>query len=204
VPGIDRMLIVCRECDALQSVPRPYVGHAIACRRCGARIKHSRCATLDGVLPLALAALLLFVLANTFPIVTIEVAGTRASSSLLGSVIELYAQGVIGVAGIVLLTGFVVPAAYLILLVYATVALAMRRRLHALAVVVRLVLGLRPWAMVEIFMLGILVSLVKLAGLARVIPDVGLWSLSGVMILMAAAHAAFDATHYWERIRALR
>jgi paraquat-inducible protein A len=57
---------------------------------------------------------------------------------------------------------------------------------------------------VEIFMLGALVSLVKLAGVARVIPGVGLWSLFGVIILTAAAHATFDAAGYWARIRALK
>jgi paraquat-inducible protein A len=57
--------------------------------------------------------------------------------------------------------------------------------------------------MVEIFMLGALVSLVKLAGLARVIPGIGLWSLFAVIILTAAAHATFDVAGYWERIRGI-
>lgn len=203
-PPLDGRLVACRECDALQAVPQLSSGDAIACRRCGAHLGHRRMATLERVLPLTLAAAVLFVLANTSPIVAIEVAGNRSSTSLLGTVFELYRQGVTGVAVIVFLTGFVAPAAQFILLAYALSALAVRRRLRALPAAVRLLAVLRPWAMVEIFMLGALVSLVKLAGLARVIPGVGLWSLFGVIILTAAAYATFDAADYWERIRALQ
>ena len=202
-PAIDSTLLACRECDALQALPRLSAGDTITCWRCGAHLGQRHTAALDRVLPLTLAAAVMFVLANTSPIVAIEVAGNRSSTSLLGTVVELYRQGVTGVAGIVLLTGFVAPAAQLILLVYALAALAMRRRLRGLPAAVRLLATLRPWAMVEIFMLGALVSLVKLVGLARVIPGIGLWSLFGVIILTAAAHATFDLAGYWERIRGI-
>ena len=196
-------LIACRDCDALQAVPRLSAGDVIVCCRCGAHLGHRRGASLDRVLPLTLTAGVMFMLANTSPVVAIEVAGNRSSTSLLGTVAELYRQGVTGVTLMVFLTGFVAPAAQLISLAYALAALAARRRLRALPAAVRLLAALRPWAMVEIFMLGALVSLVKLAGLARVIPGVGLWSLFGVIILTAAAHATFDAAGYWARIRVL-
>jgi paraquat-inducible protein A len=201
--AIDSGIIACRECDALQATSRLSAGGVIVCCRCGAHLGHRRGASLDRALPLTLAAGVMFMLANTSPIVVIEVAGNRSSTSLLGTVVELYRQGVTGVAVMVFLTGFVAPAAQLILLAYALAALAARRRLRALPTAVRLLAALRPWAMVEIFMLGALVSLVKLAGLARVIPGVGLWSLFGVIILTAAAHATFDVAGYWARIRAL-
>jgi paraquat-inducible protein A len=201
--AIESDLTACRDCDALQAVPRLSAGDVIACCRCGAHLGHRRSASLERVLPLTLAAAVMFMLANTSPVVAIEVAGNRSSTSLLGTVVELYRQGVTGVAVMVFLTGFVAPAAQLILLAYAVAALAARRRLRALPAAVRLLAALRPWAMVEIFMLGALVSLVKLAGVARVLPGVGLWSLFGVIILTAAAHATFDVAGYWERIRAL-
>jgi paraquat-inducible protein A len=197
-------LLVCRECDALQTVPPYSVGSALACARCGALLGRRRAKTLDRVLPLTLAALVLFLLANTTPVVAIEVAGNRSSTSLLGTVVELYHQGAVGVAVIVFLTGFVAPAADLLALLYALLALAARRSFRALPGAVRLLVALRPWSMVEIFMLGALVSLVKLAGLARVIPGVGLWSLFGVIILTAAAHSEFDITAYWQRVRTIR
>lgn len=200
----DRSVIACHDCDALQAVPRISSEQAIHCCRCGAHLGSQRTPSLDRVLPLTLAAAVLFVLANTSPIVAIEVAGNRSSTSLLGAVVELYRQGVLGIAAIVLLTGLVAPAAQLLLLMYVLLATAVRRRLRALAAVVRLLVALRPWVMMDIFMLGALVSLVKLAGIARVIPGIGLWALFGAIILTAAAHAAFDVTVYLDRARTLQ
>jgi paraquat-inducible protein A len=194
-------LVVCRECDALQKVPSLARGERLACFRCGAQLRDSHGERLHRVLPLTIAASVCFVLANSWPIVAIEVAGTRASTSLLGAIVELYNQGVPGVALIVLLTGFVAPAAQLALLAYALSSLAAHHRLPGISRIVRLLQALRPWSMAEVFMLGALVSLVKLAAVARVIPSIGLWSLFAVIVLTAAAHAAFDVPGYWERAR---
>ena len=195
-------LVVCPECDALQRV-RPVSRQELpVCLRCGAHLRKSHGGGMQRVLPLTLAASICFVLANSWPIVAIEVAGNRSSTSLLGSIVELYKQGVPGVALIVLLTGFVAPAAQLVLLTYALSSLAARRRFPGIATIVRLLQALRPWSMAEVFMLGALVSLVKLAGVARVIPGIGMWSLFGVIVLTAAAQATFGVPGYWEKARA--
>ena len=195
-------LVVCRECDALQRVRSLSRGELLACFHCGAHLRESHGERLHRVLPLTLAASICFVLANSWPIVAIEVAGNRSSTSLLGSIVELYNQGVPGVALIVLVTGFVAPAAQLALLGYALSSLAARHRFPGISTIVRLLQALRPWSMAEVFMLGALVSLVKLAGVARVIPSIGLWSLFAVIALTAAAHAAFDIPGYWQKARA--
>ncbi len=201
--GVGNAVMACRACDALQRLPLLRSGDLLTCHRCGAHLRAPRGEALDRVLPLTLAAGVCFVLANTWPVVAIEVAGNRSSTSILGAVLELYRQGVPGVALIVLLTGLVAPGAQLALLAYATSMLAARRRFRGMPTVVRLLEALRPWSMVEVFMLGVLVSLVKLAGVARVIPGVGLWSLFGVIVLTAAAHATFDVPSYWDRARAI-
>jgi len=59
----------------------------------------------------------------------------------------------------------------------------------------------QPWAMVEVMMLGVLVSLVKIADLATVIPGVGMFSLGALIFLFAAITAAFDPEKVWERVR---
>ena len=53
--------------------------------------------------------------------------------------------------------------------------------------------------MVEVFLLGTLVSLAKLAHLAHVQPGIALWSFAALMVLLAAAAAAFDPHALWER-----
>ena len=195
-------LVVCPECDALQRV-RPVSRQELpVCLRCGAHLRKSHGGGMQRVLPLTLAASICFVLANSWPIVAIEVAGNRSATSMLGAIVELYKQGAPGVALIVLLTGLLAPAAQLGLLAYALLSLAAPRRLPGVQTVVQLLQALRPWSMAEVFMLGALVSLVKLAGVARVIPGIGMWSLFGVIVLTAAAQATFGVPGYWEKARA--
>jgi len=194
--------LVCRECDALQKLRPLSRGERLACYQCGARLRECGSEHLHRVLPLTLAAGICFLLANSWPIVTIEVAGNRSSTSLIGAILELYRQGEPGVALLVLLTGVVAPAAQIVLLAYAVWSLAARRRFPGVAPIVRLLHHVRPWSMAEVFMLGALVSLVKLAGVARVIPGIGMWALFAVIFLTAAAQAAFDVEGYWEKARA--
>ena len=64
--------------------------------------------------------------------------------------------------------------------------------------------AVRPWVMVEVFMLGVLVAFVKLNGLASVIPGPGLWAFGAVMVLAAAMASAFDHEHVWASTARLR
>ncbi|MGH7186685.1 MAG: paraquat-inducible protein A, partial [Pseudomonadota bacterium] len=67
----------------------------------------------------------------------------------------------------------------------------------------RLVQTVRPWGMVEVFMLGTLVSLAKLMHIAHVVPGVAIWSFGALMFLLAAAAASFDPHDLWARVDAL-
>ena len=75
-----------------------------------------------------------------------------------------------------------------------------QRRVFAL--VFRMLQAVRPWGMVEVFMLGVLVSLVKLAHLAGVVAGIALWSFAALMLVMAAITAVFDPRALWARAEA--
>ena len=193
-------LVACRECDLLQALPRCLVSHTLTCARCGAHMRTSQSGAIDRVLPLVVGAAILLLVAGTSPIVSIETAGSHSSTSLLGAMLTLSRQGVIGVTAIVMLTTLIAPSLELGLLVYALGGLALNRQLPALARVLSWLQLLRPWAMLEVFMLGVLVSLVKLGALAHVVPGIGLWCLGGFVFLSAAAHTFFNVHSYWNRL----
>jgi paraquat-inducible protein A len=71
---------------------------------------------------------------------------------------------------------------------------------HGLPAVFRVMHAVRPWGMVEVFMLGTLVALTKLAALASVVPGIALWSFGVLMLLIAAAAASFDSHELWTRV----
>jgi paraquat-inducible protein A len=117
---------------------------------------------------------------------------------LLGAVFALQGQGVEAVAWIVAVTTLVAPALDIAMLLYLTLPLRLGMRPPGFATVFRFAQAARPWGMIEVFLLGVLVSLVKLASLATVLPGIALWSFGALMVLLAAASGSLDAHQLWE------
>jgi paraquat-inducible protein A len=193
-------LIACHECDLLQrEIPLPPGGVA-ACPRCGAVLYRNNPGGLERSLALLLASAVLFLVANAFPIVSIESQGNRNATTLLGAVLTLWNEDMPLVAGLVLFTTILAPAFELFTLILILAAIRLGLRLPALPGVLRSVLAARPWSMVEVFMLGVLVSVVKLAHLAHIAPGIALWSYAALILLFAAAMANFNARELWDRL----
>ena len=143
---------------------------------------------------------MLFAIANAYPIVGLEVQGNRTAATLFGAVRALWDQGAEAVAGLVFVTTIVVPLLEMSITLLILVPLRLGGAAPATGLLLRIVQAVRPWGMVEVFILGVLVSLVKLAHQATVIPGIALWSFAGLMLLFAAAAASFDPREVWLRI----
>jgi hypothetical protein len=113
-------------------------------------------------LALTLTACLLFLVANAFPLVTFELAGRSQSGELISGVLGLYAEGYWELAGLVLFTSILAPLLYLLGLLYVLLPLSLGRRPWGLAPLFRAIETVTPWAMLEVYMFGILVALIKL------------------------------------------
>ena len=197
-------LIACHECDALQrETPLP-VGGTARCARCGATLYRNTRNCLERTLALTLGAALLFVVANFFPIMGLEVQGVTNATTLFGAVQRLYDQERTAVAGLVLATTIVAPATQLATLIYLLLPLRFNRVPSGFALAFRFIEAIRPWGMIEVFMLGVLVSLVKLAHVASVTPGIALWSFGALMLLLAGGAASFDARDLWHRVEVIK
>lgn len=193
-------LTACRECDLLQrEIPLPPGGAAI-CPRCEAVLYRNTPGSLDRTLALLLASVILFVLANAFPIVGIESRGNRNATTLFGAVLTLWDEDMPIVAGLVFFTTIFAPAFELFALTAILAAIRWGLRSRPLPRVFRLVLAARPWSMVEVFMLGVLVAVVKLSHLAHITPGIALWSYGALIAIFAAAMSTFNAHELWERL----
>ena len=197
-------LLACHECDLLQREAALAPRSTARCARCGAILYRNQPDGLDRTLAYTLGAAVLFVVANAFPIVGLEVQGNRTSTTLLGTVRALHDGDMTSVAVLVFVTTFLMPALEIAALLYLLLPLKLGRVPHGLPAVFRLVHAVRPWGMVEVFMLGTLVSLAKLAHLATVEPGIALWSFGALMFLLAAAAASFDSHALWARVEAAR
>lgn len=191
------VLIACHECDLLQREGQLPAGGKALCARCGALLHRSNPRSVERTLAFALAAVVLFAVANLFPIVSLELQGQRIDATLFGAVHALYVQEMGLVAALVFVTAIAMPALELAALCYLLLPVRLGRAAPRVGPVFRALQAVRPWCMVEVFMLGVLVSLVKLAHLASVVPGVALWSFGALMLLMAAVAASFDPRRLW-------
>ncbi len=192
-------LIACHECDALQRLP-DVPGGAVCCHRCGARLHWLGAYDISRALALATTALILFIVANVYPMVMLEIQGNRVTTTLLHAVQELWREDVQLVAALVLVTVIVVPATQIIAMLYVLLPLQFGAVPPFVEFPLRLFQVAKPWGMVEVFILGILVSLVKLSHMAHVVTGVALWAFAALVLVFAALGTAFDPIRLWSRI----
>jgi paraquat-inducible protein A len=203
MPRTNNDLTACPECDLLQREPALPAGGLAECARCGARLFRERPSSLDHTLAYAVAAAVLFVLANTLPFMGLDARGIRTSAYLYETGWALHEHGMSSVAILVLMTVILVPAMQLAAMLYMLVSLKLGQAPRHLAAAFRIVHHAQPWGMVEVFILGSLVSLVKITQVADVEAYGGIYCLGGYVLALAAALGAFEPHEVWERARAL-
>jgi paraquat-inducible protein A len=197
-------MIACHECDLLlREVPLP-AGGIVRCPRCGAEQYRSHPDSFERTLAFTLGAIVLFAIANAYPIVGLKLEGQVIQTTLFHTVQTLYNEDMKLLAALVFVTTILMPALELCATAYLLVPLKLGRAPPYFALVFRVLQAVGPWGMVEVLMLGVLVSLVKLAHLAKVVPGLALWSLAALMLLYAAIAATFDPRELWARRRAIR
>lgn len=195
-------LLACPQCDLLQRQSALVPGARAFCARCQAPLGKAPSDSHDRTLALAIAGLVMLLIAHLNPVFGIEVQGHEQSASLWQAAITLFEDDAWLLGILVLLTTLVFPALELIILCYLLVFLRQSRVPAGLPRASRWMQAVRPWVMVEVFMLGVLVAVVKLAGVANVLPGVGLWSFAAVMLLLASAAASFDPHGIWQETKA--
>lgn len=196
--GAATRLIACRDCDLLQQEV-PLERHADAhCIRCNSVLYRGTRTGMNLMLSLMLACAFLLIVSNVFPIAVLEAQGTRVEATLFSTVLTVYGQGRELVALLVLLTTIVLPALEIGCLLYLLVPLWLGRPASRTPLVFRLVMAIHPWSMMEIFLLGVLVTLVKLNDFATIIPGVSLWSFCALIVFFTAASSAFSTRDFWE------
>jgi paraquat-inducible protein A len=197
---ISHALTACHECDLLQRKPILPSGGIACCRRCKAVLFRRTPNSLDRALAYTLGAAILFIIANMFPIVGLEVQGNANATSLYGAVESIWKNDMEGVASLVFATTILIPAVEISLMLYVLVPLKFGRLPGEMSAILRILQSVRPWSMTQVFILGVLVALVKLAHLAHVVPGVALWAFGGLILSLTAAVATFNTHELWNLV----
>src|SRR6185437_7170533 len=190
-------VIVCPACDlAHRRGAVPARGRTL-CLRCHATLQRSERVGVDTAIALAVCALVLLFLSNAYPLVAMHINGQTRETTLPGAALGLYAQGYVSLAALVFLTTVAAPLAQVSALLYLLIPLWRKRRAPGHGVLIRLVTRVRAWSFVEVFMLGALVALVRLAKFSHIVPGVAIWSCALLMICLAALTSVASPQQLW-------
>lgn len=193
-------VVACHDCDLLQRIPPLRDGARAVCPRCGATLRQSRRDSTERSLALVVTGLLLFVVANLFPFLTLNARGQVQDSNLISGSIALWEDGQIPLALLVLLTTWVFPLFDLVGTLYLLTAHRLGRQPAGAARLFRFLQSAQPWGMLEVFMLGVLVSVVKLGDIATIVPGVAMYAFAGLVVTLAAMNATLDPHCLWEHL----
>ncbi|MBW1693463.1 MAG: paraquat-inducible protein A [Deltaproteobacteria bacterium] len=193
-------LIACHECDLLHRTRPTPEGSTAKCRRCGAALYRHKRNSLDVTLAMAVAGLILFILCNTHPFLALKKEGIVQETTIISGIKELYNQGMHELALLVLFTSVVAPFIQLSGMVYILLPLKLNRMPWKMSAIFRFIQTVQQWALMEVFMLGILVSVVKLSKTATVIPGIALYCFLVLIFVMAATTASLDPRIIWEKL----
>ncbi|HSR10156.1 MAG TPA: paraquat-inducible protein A, partial [Thermodesulfobacteriota bacterium] len=140
-------------------------------------------------------------MANVWPMMALSAVGRTSSTTVIGGVERMWQEGEPVTALLVAFCVIVAPAVQISFMLALLIAIRRSPAPEWAGDLLRWFEFHQPWAMVEVMMLGVLVSLVKIADLATVIPGVGMFSLGALIFLFTGITASFDPEKAWERIR---
>ena len=199
-PVGDASLIVCPHCDLLQRLPELAPGASARCPRCDKELWRRREDSLNRTLALTLAAAVLYVIANSVPMLGLTIVGREASTTVIGGANHLWQGGQKIVGVLVMFTAVIAPALQIGFMLAIAIEAHRRRPRKWVGQLLRHHPTTRLWSMIEVMMLGVLVALVKIADYATVIPGMALFVLGALVFLLAGIQANFDPKEVWDRI----
>lgn len=195
VAGVDE----CDVCGLFQHVPHLRPGYVQTCARCGGHMaRRRRTSEIVGPLVFCLSSLALYIVLLVSPLMTLNVYGRENMVSLMSGPMEMARQGFGEIAILVALASVLMPGIVLIcmaLILYGASRDEMPRWVRPLLTWYE---RLRPWSMVEVYVIGLLVAYTKLVDMALVVLQPGVYLLGGLMVMMAAMDSAFDADMIWK------
>jgi paraquat-inducible protein A len=195
--AMQRDWLVCHDCGALQTLHPVDAGMELVCSRCGHPLKKSSGDWLDKATALAVAAAILFVSANVYTFMTLKLAGIQQGITILSGVLALAANDRWILASLVLITIFVLPAFEAFALLYLLIPFRLRRRLPGQIRIFRWLEQLQPWIMLDVFLLGVLVTTVKLGDNATVAIGAGMVLFFALVGVLQMAYWVMNKDSLW-------
>ncbi|MFP3517553.1 paraquat-inducible protein A [Pseudomonas sp. SIMBA_077] len=193
-------LVACHECDLLMRKPHLALGEKAQCPRCGYELYAHRHNVIERSLALVIAALLLYVPANFLPIMQLNLLGQASQDTVWSGVVGLFNTGMQGIAVVVFLCSMGIPL--LKLLCQLAVLLSIRcniGRSYGL-LIYRIYHHLKDWGMLEVYLMGVLVAIVKLVDMAELSLGLGLTCFVSLLLVQVLLEVIMSPHQIWQAL----
>ncbi len=191
---------LCPDCDLAVDAVLLSGREKACCPRCHHVIARSKPDSLGTVLALIITGLILYLPANYYPVLAMELLGNQQKSTIWDSVVAIWQGGLAPVSVLVFISAMLVPLARLLLLLPVILAAFLGAGRPLARPLMRVYSHLSEWAMIEIYLLGVLVSVIKLADMATVHMGMGLFCFAGLMLVEVTISLNLNEGVIWERI----
>ena len=181
-----QMSLVCHQCGAAYTRPVLEPDQWAQCVRCGSVLESYALFTPAAWLAIVLASIFSLGFANAYPVATLFLQGQGQAATFFDAVGVAWQEGYPEVSVITFAAGFLLPIFHLCVLIWVLGPLALGRMPLFFEPAIKLLDHLKPWCMVPVFLVGILVSVVKLAGLASLVMGVGLFATALAAVLITS------------------
>lgn len=200
-PLADASVAACPNCDLVQRVPEIAPGQSARCPRCGTELWRRRNDSLDRTLALACAAAVLWIIANTMPMLGLTAVGKECFTTVFGGSELLWEHGQQIVAALIFFAAILAPALQISLLLLVLLGARCEVPPSWVGPMLRHIPFTRLWSMIEVMLLGVMVALTKIAEYATPVLGHALFALGGLVVLFAAMQSIFDPREIWERVQ---
>ena len=194
-----KQVIACHECDLLMPYPDLTEGEQAICPRCGFILTTQHKNAMNRIMAFSASGLIFLLLSSLYPFLSFSVRGQERVVSLLQSIDILVAEQQLVLALLIMVAIIIIPAAFLIGVLYVFVNLSYFGKLPMYGKnVLRFILTMVQWSMVEIFLIGMMVSLVKVSSLADIGLGLSFWSYIMFTVFMTLVLMHIDKVQMWQ------
>ena len=199
-PLADATLVACPSCDLVQRLPELEIGHIARCSRCETEIWRRRNDSLNRTLALAIAAAVLWIIANVEPMLGLRAVGIECFTTVFRGSELLWEHGQEIVAVLIFFAAVLAPAIQIVFLLVILLGARCEQPPAWVGSLMRHIPFTRLWSMIEVMLLGVMVALTKIAEYAAPILGHALFALGALVVLFAAMQSTFDPREIWERV----
>jgi paraquat-inducible protein A len=192
-----KALLACKTCGLVQHLEHLPRGYKAECARCGEVLLCDHTYSRALTAAFSLAALFLYVPANIYPVMMMHYLGRETENTVWGGVQALWSDGMWGVAIIVFLASLLIPLLKLLGLFFL-VSVRTPRWQRLRTRIFKIIEKIGPWAMLDVFLLAIMVAVIRFGKFATVVPGPGIVAFTAVVVLTLLASGSFEPQLIWK------